>query len=143
MDEEKKPITQDELDLAWPIYQKYLREQDVMISQDYATGDLLQAFQGFSHFTAVHINYGWGLWPGYNAVNPYEDGLCKAVGRAGDDDDTARGLKEIMPLLRMLIGADLGLLSLRIGSLNWRFFEKLGDHGDRAIFFRELKQLVK
>ena len=143
MEEEKRPITQGELDLAWPIYQQYLQEQDVMISQNYATRDLLQAFQSFPNLTAVHINYGWGLWPGYNAVNPYEDGLCKAVGGADDDDGTARGLKEIMPLLKMLIGADLGLRSLRIGCLNWTFFEKLGDDGDRAIFFREMKQLMK
>ena len=143
MKNEEKPMTQDELDLAWPIYQKYLQEQDIMINQDYATGDLRQAFQGFPNLTTVYINYAWGLWTGYDAPNPYEDGLCKAVGRASDDDDTVRGLKVLMPLLRMLTRADLGLLSLRVGSLNWRFFEQLGDDGDRAIFFQELKQLVK
>lgn len=141
--QEEKAYTQEELDIAWPIYQRYLYEQDVMIDQDYASQDLLQAFQGFQNLTAIYINYGWGLWPGNTSVNPYEDGLCKAVGRGNSDDDTARGLKETMPLLRKLSEADLGLRSLRIGSLNWRFFEEFEDGGEQPNIFGNMKKMVK
>lgn len=134
--------TQEELDVAWPIYQRYLQEQDDMISQDHACQDLLQAFQGFPNLSSIHINYGWGLWPGYESSNPFEDGLCKATSNNGDASDTARGLKEIMPLLRMLCEANMNLLSFRVGSLNWRFFEWCGDDGEHANFFEKMKQMM-
>ena len=140
---EEQQHTQEELDLAWPIYQRYLQEQDVMIDQDYASQDLLHAFQGLPNLSAIYINYGWGLWPGTNSSNPYEDGLCKAVGRADGYGDTARGLKETMPLLRMLSETNLDLLSLRIGNLNWNFFRLCGDDGKRGIFFGKLEHMVK
>ena len=134
--------TQEELDLAWPIYQRYLHEQDDMISRDHACQDLLQAFQGFPNLSAIYINYGWGLWPGFENSNPFEDGLCKASGHNVDAGDTARGLKEMMPLLRMLCEANLNLLSFRIGSLNWRFLEGCGDGGANANFFEKIKQMM-
>ncbi|KAG6989779.1 hypothetical protein G7Y79_00064g094020 [Physcia stellaris] len=134
--------TQKELDLAWPIYQRYLQEQDDMIRQDYACQDLLQAFQGFPNLSAIHINYGWGLWPGYETLNPFDDGLCKATSHNSDAGDTVRGLKELMPLLRMLCGARINLLSFRVGCLNWRFFERCGNDGEHADFFEKLKQMV-
>lgn len=134
--------TQEELDLAWPIYQRYLEEQDDMLRRGHACQDLLQAFQGFPNLSAIHINYEWGLWDGIGSSNPYEDGLCKASGHNVDAGDTARGLKEMMPVLRMLCEANLNLPSFRIGSLNWRFLEGCGDDGEHADFFEKIKQMM-
>ena len=137
-------LTSQELDVAWSIQQKYLREQDAMIAQDYASRDLLQAFRGFQNLSAVYVNYDCGLWPRVSSVNPYSDGLCNAGSGGVCDyrDDSIWGLKEAMSLMNMLGDADLRLQSFGIGTLNWRFFQELGDKGVDNALFGKMKQLV-
>ncbi|KAL8831386.1 MAG: hypothetical protein Q9170_005321 [Blastenia crenularia] len=124
--EERESYTQEELDIAWPIYQKYLREQDELIGSDYGCQDLYQAIRCFPNLTAVHVNFAYGLWFGDTSVRPYGDGLCHAHGHC--DPGQTPGLNQIASLVKMLGKSEVQLNSLRIGSINWKFFQGCTDN---------------
>ncbi|KAI4153923.1 MAG: hypothetical protein L6R39_001480 [Caloplaca ligustica] len=137
LNERQTPYTQEELDLAWSIYRRYLQEQDELIERDYASEDIYEAIKGFPDLTGVHINHGWGLWMSDVGERAYEDALCEA-GSAHTDCEFA-GLQQTLSLLRTLSKAEKRLLSLRIGTLNWRFFEEF--EADKE-FFGMMKEIV-
>ncbi|KAL9005080.1 MAG: hypothetical protein Q9188_002127 [Gyalolechia gomerana] len=128
---ERKPYTQKELEIAWPIYKRYLQEQEDLIDRDWACKDLCQAIESFPNLTAVHVNFSHGLWYGSGwtadtSVNPYGDGLCQADGSSPYLWEFP-GLGQIVSLMKMLGKVEVKLTSLRIGCLNWRFFEQCGE----------------
>ncbi|KAL8668444.1 MAG: hypothetical protein Q9168_006924 [Polycauliona sp. 1 TL-2023] len=118
---EREPYSEEELDTAWPIYQRYLREQGDLCERDNACQDLCPAFSWFPNLKKVHVNFGWGLWHGDINVRPYRDGLCLASNGPRYAGETP-GVKQMVSLVRMLDKLKTNLASLRIGSLNWTFF---------------------
>lgn len=119
----RRTRTQQELDIAWPIYERYLQEQEDLIDRDWACQDLKPAFERFPNLEALYVNFGWGLWCGDPNSNPFRDGLCKAV-PGSRYHWMAPGLGPTIALMKMLGKSDVKLTSLRIGNLNWRFFEE-------------------
>ncbi|KAL8784396.1 MAG: hypothetical protein Q9213_003996 [Squamulea squamosa] len=144
---ERKPYTVEELDVAWPKYERYLQEQDEMIEQDYAAQDLYQAVTALPNLTSIHVNSGFGLchgdgWTDATNVNPYGDGLCHATSK-GSDELGAPGLGQMISLIKMLHRAGVKLTSLRIGSLSWRFFSECEDGGGGdGDFFKTMKGII-
>ncbi|KAI4179180.1 MAG: hypothetical protein L6R41_007994 [Letrouitia leprolyta] len=129
-DIKRKPYTQGQLDVAWPIYERYLQEQEDLIDRNWACQDLQHAIERFPNLEALYVNFSWGLWCGDPSANPYSDGICHAVPRSRHFW-AIPGLEQIVPLMKMLGKSDVKLSSLRIGNLNWRFFEICGEENDK------------
>ncbi|KAL8648762.1 MAG: hypothetical protein Q9226_005859 [Calogaya cf. arnoldii] len=113
-----KSCTPKELDTAWPIYQRYIEEQDSLIKRDNACQDLSRAFKRFPNLKAVHVNCGFE----YIGMNPYGDGLCQPSNNPPWLGGEAPGVEQIVSLIKMLDSVDVKLNRLRIEDLNWRFF---------------------
>lgn len=145
---DRGPYSPQELDAAWPIYQRYLQEQGDLVHRDNACQDLSRAVQRFPNLSALHVNFGFGLWcgPGWSPdtrVNPYGDGLCQAFSTAHGDGETP-GVEQIVSLINMLDTVDVKLASLRIGNLSWRFFlQYVEDHIGKSELFYAIKRVVQ
>lgn len=145
---DRKPYSPQELDAAWPIYQKYLQEQEDLIIRDNACQDLSRAVQRFPNLSAIHVNFGFGLWCGTGwsadtSVNPYGDGLCQAFSTAHGYRE-APGVEQIVSLIKMLDTVGVKLASLRIGNLSWRFFLQYEeDYVGNSDLFYAIKRIVQ
>ena len=148
---DREPYSPQELDAAWAIYRRYLQEQKDLIHRDNACQYLSQAVQHFPNLSALHVNFGSGLWWGSGRrpvwpntrVHPYEDGLCQASSTVYGEREPP-GVEQIVSLINMLDAADVKLASLRIGNLNWMFFlmyEK--DYYKKSDLFYAIKRVVQ
>ena len=145
--EKRTPYSAKELDTAWPIYQRYLQEQEDLFERDNACQDLQQAVQHFPNLRAVHVNFGWGLWcgPGWSSdtsVNPYGSGLTHAGSTARYPGELP-GVEQIVSLIRMLGTLEVKLDSLRIGSVNWKFFLQFEGSGNLSDMKKRIVQSLK
>ncbi|KAL8984098.1 MAG: hypothetical protein Q9205_001836 [Flavoplaca limonia] len=145
--EKRTPYSAKELDTAWPIYQRYLQDQEDLFERDNACQDLHQAVQHFPNLRAVHVNFGWGLWcgPGWSpdtSVNPYGSGLTHAGSTARYPGELP-GAEQIVSLIRMLGTLEVKLNSLRIGSVNWKFFLQCEGPGNLSDMMERIVQSLK
>ncbi|KAL8838562.1 MAG: hypothetical protein Q9176_004959 [Flavoplaca citrina] len=143
----RTPYSAKELDTAWPIYQRYLQEQEDLFERDNACQDLHQAVRHFSNLRAIHVNFGWGLWcgPGWSpdtSVNPYESGLTRADSTTRYPGDLP-GVEQIVSLIRMLGTLEVKLDSLRIGSVDWKFFLQCEGPGNLSDMMKRIVQSLK
>ncbi|KAL8928238.1 MAG: hypothetical protein Q9208_001948 [Pyrenodesmia sp. 3 TL-2023] len=139
-DRKRKSYLHETVDAAWSVYQKYLREQDDLIERDYASQNFHEAIQGFPNLTGVHVNYDCGFWRGDATTRLYADVFWYAAPDPRHRE--APGVPHMLSLLSMLSKADLKLLSLRIGDLNWRFFACCSGDTEGAMFFENIKRIM-
>ncbi|KAL8847268.1 MAG: hypothetical protein Q9221_007692 [Calogaya cf. arnoldii] len=136
-----KPCSPKELDTAWPIYQRYLQEQDGLIERGNACQDLYRAFKRFPNLKAVHVNCDEFE---YTGTNPYGDGLCQPSSNPLWLGGKAPGVEQIVSLIKMLDSVDVKLDSLRIKDLSWRLFLQYEeDYIGSSNLFYSLKRVVQ
>ena len=139
-----EPYTQKEQAIAWPIYQRYMQEQDDMVNREYASQDFHQAILRFPNVTAFHLNIGNGLshgsgWTADLDGKPYLDGLCDAQ-EPCQENWQYPGVYQIIFVMQALATAGARLSTLKIGCLDWYFFIIYENHVEE---FEGLTQNVK
>ena len=121
---QKQPHSKKMLDDAWSVYKELFEEQQNLRGREYCTDEIREILQNFPNLREIHMNHGWGLWPGEGWVTGETKNLyARALASTDVDDWTSEpsGVPHMRSVLLAIDKAGIRLEMFRIGFVSWKF----------------------